>query len=186
MRQFKIAVCAFGIFLAASFPLAAKAQDQSPVLTPKSDLSNQSVAPSTTAGWSMLCKALDESKLACDINNAIYSGDSKQRFVGVTFNQGLDSKKKTVVQILVALPHGVRLETGVALRFDESEAMMLVPLTSDATGLFARGVLNAEVLAQATQAKQMSLAFAGLDGKDYAVRFEMFGLPALLKKAGLL
>jgi invasion protein IalB len=178
----RVLIVAFSILVSCQ----AMAQEQQPAQTSKSDLSNQSVASSTTAGWSLVCKALDASKTACEVNNAIYSGDSKQRFVGVTFNQAIDAKKNATAQILAALPHGVRLEAGVKLTFDGGEPIMLTAVTSDAAGLFTRAALNADAVAQASAAKQMSLAFTGLDGKDYSVRIDLQGLEVLLKKAGLL
>jgi invasion protein IalB len=162
---------------------AAPAQETAEPVTPKSTLENQTETSSTTAGWSMLCRPGTAPVLTCEINNAIYSNANQQRFLGVTFRQGLTAEQAPVVRLLVALPHGVNLESGVSVAFDKSVPTLLTYATSDASGFFAGANLAADDMKALRKAKQIIFTFSGLDQKKYSVNLETIGLSTLIDAA---
>lgn len=167
-------------------PIHATAQDTAPAVEPKSNLESQNETASTTVGWSMQCRAAAETEIDCEINNAIYSNQNQQRFMGLTLRRAVDAKQEPVVRMAVALPHGVNLETGLTVAFDKGTPTLLTPTTSDASGLFASTILVDEQLQVLKKAKSVSFTFSGFDQKKYVVSFETTGLAKLMTAALLL
>jgi invasion protein IalB len=166
---------------------AAVAQDQAQELAPKSDLNDQAVAPSVTAGWSLACRVDSDGKgTSCDLNNAIFlnQNNTQQRFLGVTIRKV--AGKKEPLNLLAVLPHGIQVENGIKMIVDDGKATPLKVISSDASGLFVSAGLDQEKLKSLSQGSKLNFQFDGTDGKKYSVALELSGLAVLLPQSQLL
>lgn len=132
--------------------------------------------------WSSNCTAPDlASPMSCAMEQRVVlreSGQQVARF-SVQTSGAKDARKGA---FLIQLPLGLSIRTGVRLKVDEREPVAVDIQTCEASGCYAGGPLNGEILDSLRSGKLMTLLFTNLQKKEIGIQIDLAGFSALYDK----
>lgn len=117
--------------------------------------------------WTATCtNQADPDKLACTINQTITVTQTGQRLISMSLQSGQENPS-----LLISLPHGLRLQSGLGFSVDKGAVELFEFTTSDATGVYARVPLTADRLASLRAGNTIKIGVTGNGGR--ALNFEL-------------
>lgn len=127
--------------------------------------------------WQVRCVAAGEKKgaVTCVLGRAIVEARTRQILVRVEIP---DHRKFMALQ----LPHGLDLRQPAQVLVNDKPLGKAVFITSRPTGAFARLPLTAKALNAMRKGKSLSVKMKIFNGRDMAVRMDLKGFAAALKK----
>lgn len=165
------------VILAAALAMAgpAFAQDKA------AEGAGQTASPSGE-NWVLQCsEATEKAPKSCRVLQNIVMKDSGQRLLTVVVEPREGAPNHALV---LALPHGVFLPAGAAIRVDEGEPTPLVIQTSDANGAYAGTAISDDLLASLKKGQRLIIAFKTAQQQDLAVPVTLIGFTAAYTKLG--
>ena len=132
--------------------------------------------------WVLQCsEATEKAPKSCRVLQNIVMKDSGQRLLTVVVEPREGAPNHALV---LALPHGVFLPAGAAIRVDEGEPTPLVIQTSDANGAYAGTAISDDLLASLKKGQRLIIAFKTAQQQDLAVPVTLIGFTAAYTKLG--
>lgn len=121
--------------------------------------------------WIVSCtNQASPNKLACTMSQTIQLADTGQRIVTATIT-GNDVNS----ELVLALPHGLDLPSGVVLGIDDGKTGNFPINTSDANAAYSRVPLSAEILAAMKVGGKVKLRVKGALGRAINLELSLDG-----------
>lgn len=118
---------AAGVGLVAVVATGAHAQDNNAG-------NNENSTATRVSGWVAQCASQSRAAvLTCNVERGLYLAESGQQFAKLSVRVPGNTKKP---EIVIQLPHGMHLPSGVMLQFDDNKAETQQVHTCDANGCY--------------------------------------------------
>jgi invasion protein IalB len=132
--------------------------------------------------WVVQCsEATEKAPKRCRVLQNIVMQEGGQRLLTVVVEPREGAPNHALV---LALPHGVFLPAGAAIRVDEGEATPLVIQTSDANGAYAGTAISDDLLASLKKGQRLIVAFKTAQQQDLAIPVTLIGFTAAYSQLG--
>ncbi|MEM9030617.1 MAG: invasion associated locus B family protein [Pseudomonadota bacterium] len=129
-------------------------------------------------GWVVNC-ANSGTGLVCRAVQTLVVRKTRQRLLGASVQRDPSGKATT---LLLSLPHGLYLPSGLSIQVDKGKATNLVVQTCDVKGCYAGTALSNALVKQMIGGKAMAVTFSNLKKKKIAVNMPLDGFGAAYKK----
>lgn len=124
-----------------------------------------------TPNWIVNCSnQASPDKLNCTMSQTIQTADTRQRVLAATISGGSGSRI-----LVLALPHGLDLPSGVVLGVDTGKTEKFPINTSDANAAYARIPLSAEILLAMKAGSKINLQATGALGRTINLELSLDG-----------
>lgn len=165
-----IVVGALGALLVDMSGGSVQAQTQS---QPQESVQTQTQA----TGWQKRC--IDDKKEQCELFQAVIIGDGKQkmRLLDVAISQQSEGD----IMLGMTLPLGVTLVQGVALQFDDADAIQMPFLKCHANGCFLLSKITSEILSKFKKGNLLNVYFFDSANKKVKLVLSLDGFTAAFK-----
>ena len=129
-----------------------------------------------SSNWTVTCRpGAKFKKMVCELSNAITDVKSKQLLVRAVI-QGQPR------QLVMQLPHGLALNSGVFIQVDDGPALRTDTATSAQKGVFTRTSLSASLLAAMKKGKQIKISVSAMNGKKIIILIGLNGFSVAFDK----
>lgn len=133
--------------------------------------------------WIFNCRALSATETLCFLNQTIAEAKSKRQIMSLTLRKVGPEKK---LALIVNVPLGVYLATGIGAKVDEGEQFNLIWQTCNQQGCQAALSLDEAKKKALKSGKQLLVGFKGRpDAKAVTVAASLKGVTAGLKALGV-
>ena len=124
--------------------------------------------------WVVECSSRNspDGRLICQMSQTIVSRENGQRVMAATINKPARDGNPL---LLLALPHGISLPSGVNLWVDDAKREQFPILTADQDGSYASVELSSERLAAMRRGKQLNVAIKAASGAELVLQFSLAG-----------
>lgn len=129
-----------------------------------------------TSNWTIVCRpGAKFKKMVCELSNAITDVKSKQLLVRAVV-------KGEPHQLLMQLPHGLALKSGVFLQVDDGKALKIDSVTTAKKGVFTKTPMSASLLAAMKKGNQMKIIVSAVNGKKIIIPIGLNGFSMAFEK----
>jgi invasion protein IalB len=137
-------------------------------------------AKTRVSGWVAQCgSAARKEAVSCNVDQSIFLADANQQLAKVSVRVPGDTRKPEMV---IQLPHGLYLPSGVDLQFDDKAAAKQVVHTCDGNGCYVILSGASNMVAQMQKGTFMKLTFKNLGRDDITISIPLDGFTAAFKK----
>jgi len=139
-------------------------------ITAYASVSQSSIAQTTEAPsvlWGVTCNNnANPNQLTCTMSQTIFQNGTGQRIISASV-----FKNSGTYGMLLSLPHGIDLTSGVDVSIDEGKAQKFAIQTSDANGAYSRFELTPKLISAMRNGNVLIVNILGAGGNP--VRMEM-------------
>ncbi|MBL4802114.1 MAG: invasion associated locus B family protein [Emcibacter sp.] len=147
------------------------------------------VAPSTTSdsapannarliasNWNVECQPdAIARKMECELSYAVKVGKTGQLFTRIAIGA-------TPHRMVLQLPHGLDLKSGIQLQVDEDPVISLAYTTSNKLGIFSSNSVSDTLLSAMQKGAKMKLTFSAMGGKKITIPVSLIGFSLAVEK----
>ncbi len=138
-------------------------------------------ATTRVSGWKAQCSSASRSgDLKCKIEQGIFLSDTGQQLANVSFHVPGDTSKP---ELVIQLPHGLHLPSGVQLQFDDSAPESHQVHTCDANGCYVAVQNAARMVVSMKGGNNFTIIFKNLSLNEIKVTMPLDGFTAAYKNA---
>lgn len=129
-----------------------------------------------SSNWTVVCRpGAKFKKMVCELSNSITDMKSRQLLVRAVI-QGEPH------QLVMQLPHGLALKSGVFLQIDEGQAHRIDSVTTAKKGVFTKTPMSGPLLAAMKMGKQMKIIVSATNGKKIIIPIGLNGFSVAFEK----
>lgn len=140
-----------------------------------------SQATTQVSGWKAQCASASRSAdLNCKIEQGIFLSETGQQLANVSFHVPGDTSKP---ELVIQLPHGLHLPSGVQLQFDDGAPENHQVHTCDANGCYVAVQKAARMVVSMKGGTNFTIKFKNLSLNEISVTMPLEGFTAAYKNA---
>lgn len=136
-------------------------------------------AATTVSPWNAQCSAGSRTgELSCKVERGIFLSENRQQLAQVTLHIPADTSKP---ELVIQLPHGLHLPSGVQLQFDDGAPETHQVHTCDANGCYVAVQKATRMVVSMKGGKNFTIKFKNLTLNEIAVTMPLEGFTAAYK-----
>ena len=143
-------------------------------ITAFASVSQSSIAQTTEATpvlWGVTCNNnANPTQLTCTMSQTIFQKGTGQRVISASIFKNADTHG-----MLLSLPHGIDLTSGVDVSIDEGKAQKFAIQTSDANGAYSRFELTAKLISALKNGNVLIVNIMGVGSNPVRMELSLSG-----------
>lgn len=129
-----------------------------------------------SGNWTLGCQPDSTNKqMMCELSKAITNVGSQQLLARISIGGNPQ-------QMLLQLPHGLALNTGIRLQIDDEKPRQVELHTSNHKGLFAKTMMSAALSKEMSKGKDMKVIVSAINGGEIIIPVSLEGFGISIKK----
>lgn len=131
-----------------------------------------------TIGWAVQCNN-PGTGLKCQATQNIFITETRQRLLSVSVSK---PSGDAALAMLIQLPHGMFLPSGLSLQVDDGKAQQVAVQTCDRAGCYAGSPIDKAMLSQLEAGRQLTISFQNLNKQTMRVPVPLSGFKDAVEK----